>query len=83
MRWVPTGLTEPMQRLAKAIDGQFAPRHPSNPPRVPAIAQTDLTDAHAARHPYGIAINSTTGKLVRSALTAGAFTWLNADGSAL
>lgn len=83
MRWVPAGLPAWVQPLASAMEKQFAPLLPSNPPRVPAIAEAKLTAEHAARNPYGLAVNTDTGALVVSTQVAGAFAWRNADGSAL
>jgi hypothetical protein len=83
MRWTPANLPQQLIDLANAIDRQFAPRFPSNPPRLPAIAQADLTDAFAKLNPYGQAVNTDTGKVVVSRLVAGDFVWRNVDGTAL
>lgn len=85
MTWAPAGLPDWANRLVAAMDKHFAPRIPARPVRVPAVAQSELTDALAQREPWSIAINKTTGKLVRSALNGGgtAFEWKNYDGSAL
>lgn len=72
-----------MLDFARAVERQFAPRLPDNPPRLPAIDQADLTTAHAARNPYGVAINADTGALAVSVQVAGVWTWRKYDGSAL
>lgn len=85
MRWLPQGLPPAFGVFAQALERQFAPLQAANPPRLPAIAQADLTDAHAGRNPFGVAINATSKKVVRSAPNAGGtgFEWKNFDGSAL
>lgn len=85
MNWAPAGIPDWAVRLAGAIEKRFAPRFPDRPVRLPGYAQDELTAALAQREPYGLAINTTTGKVVRSALNGGgtAFEWMNADGSAL
>lgn len=83
MKWTPAGLTSQLLDFARAVEKQFAPLYPQNPPRFPPIAAADLTAAHAARNPYGIAINSDTNQVVVSVLVAGAWTWRKYDGTAL
>lgn len=83
MSWAPAGLSDQLQRLVRAMDGQFAPRIPTTPPRLPRIKAAKLTDDLAERHPSGSAINADTNKQVISVLVAGAWTWRNSDGSAL
>ena len=85
MRWLPAGLPEWGNLLARAIDRQFLPRIPVFPVRVPPHPETDLTAEFAAANPYGLAINTDTKKLVISVLNAGAtaFEWANVDASAL
>lgn len=83
MSWAPAGLTAELQRLVRAMDGQFAPKIPSVPVRLPRIEAAKLNDALAERHPSGSAINADTNKQVISVLVAGVWTWRNSDGSAL
>lgn len=83
MRWLPAGLPAWVADLARAIDARFQPRQPDTPTRLKAFAAAELTDAHAARHPHSVAINSTTGQVVISVLVASTWTWRKFDGSAL
>lgn len=83
MSWYPAGLPDPLVRLCRAMEGQFAPVVPVSPPRLPRIAAASLTDEFADRNPNGTAINADTNKTVNAVLVAGAWTWRNADGSAL
>lgn len=83
MNWLPAGLPDWVPSLARALDRQFAPRIPDNPVRLPGVAAADLTAALAARHPYGAAINTDTGRPAYSVLVSGAWAWRYADGSAL
>lgn len=84
MKWLPAGLPAWASDLARALDQNFAPLRPARPVRVPAIAAADLTAATAARDPYGLAIDQTNAKLVIAVPDgAGAYEWVNADGSAL
>lgn len=82
-RWLPQGLPPWVAEFARALEKQFAPRLPLDPARLPAIAQADLTDAHAARNPYGVCINTDKGALAVSVLVAGVWTWRDWDGTAL
>lgn len=83
MRWMPAGLPAWGADFGRALDSQFQPKIPDVPTRLKAFAQADLTDAHAARNPHSLAINSTTGQLVITVLVAGAWTWRKYDGAAL
>lgn len=83
MKWLPAGLPAWVSDLARALDKQFAPRFPDQPPRLKAFAATDLTAALAERNPYGVAIDSTNNRLVISVLVAGVWTWRRWDGTAL
>lgn len=82
-RWAPAGLARQAQDLVQAIDRQFQPLRPVRPVRIPAYDEAQLTADFAAANPYGLAVNKDTGAIVGSVLVAGAWTWRNADGSAL
>lgn len=83
-QWYPTDLPQPILQLVRAIENTFVPRLPKNPVRLPPIAAVDLTADLASRNPYGLAVNSTNGKVVLAVPDgAGAYVWRNADGTAL
>lgn len=83
MSWAPSGLSEPLLNLVRAIDRQFAPLRPSRPVRLPGVVSGDLTAISAARDPLGTAINLTTNKQVQSVPDGvGGYVWVHADGSA-
>lgn len=84
MNWLPAGLPEPFQRLARALEGHFQPLRPVRPVKLPAIPAADLTATTAARDPYSVAIDKTNDRLVISVPDgAGAYEWVQSDGSAL
>lgn len=83
MRWAPSGLSQPLNDLARAIERQFAPKIPERPTRLLGVPQARLTADFAADNPYGVVINTDTNTLAASVLVGGAWTWRKYDGSAL
>lgn len=81
MSWYPSGLEQPIRRLADAIDQRFQQIHPNGPVELPAYSASDL--AKLVPTTYCTAINSTTAKPVFAVQSGGVFVWRYADGTAI